>query len=67
MMVRVVRVACLPGGLSMFVDQQPDSMVIWVLTEDYSEDQVTMLEAALNTLAGYHSRKPARRAVLRAV
>lgn len=67
MMVRVVRVACLPGGLSMFVDEQPASMVIWVLKEDYSEDQVAMWESALNSVIGCEARKPTRRAVLRAV
>lgn len=59
MMVRVVRVACLPGGLSIFVDDQPDSLVIWVLKEDYSKDQVAMLEAAFNILNEYWARKPA--------
>ncbi len=67
MMVRVVRVACLPGGLSMFVDEQPASMVIWVLKEDYSEDQVAMWESALNSAIGCEARKPIGRAVLRAV
>lgn len=70
MLVRVVRVACLPGGLSMFVDDQPDCMVIWVLKGEYTLSQAAAWEAALNTARNYWSRNPAQcagRPSLRAV
>lgn len=68
MMVRVERVASLPGGLSIFFDDQPDSLVIWVLEDDYPEAQLASLEMGLNVLVWYWSRKPAAlRANLRAV
>lgn len=68
MMVRVVRVASLPGGISMFVDDQPDGLVIWVLEKDYTTHQTAMLEAAFNVAVWYWTRKPAgSRTNLRAV
>jgi hypothetical protein len=69
MRVRVVRVACLPGELSVFVDDQPDGLIIWVLEKDYSADAATLLEVAFNTVVCYWARKPAayRRQTLRAV
>lgn len=70
MMVRVVRVACLPGGLSIFVDDQQESLVVWVLKKDYTAAQVAMLEARYNRLNAARSRRAAvhaGRAQLRAV
>lgn len=48
MRVRVVRVACLPGGLSIFVDDQPDGLIIWVLEQDFSANAAKLLQAAFN-------------------
>lgn len=69
MRVRVVRVACLPGGVSIFVDDQPDGLIIWVLERDYSADAATLLEVAFNVTVCYWIRRPAmeRRQTLRAV
>lgn len=68
MLVRVERVASLPGGLSIFFDDQPDSLVIWVLEDECSEDQAANLEMGFNVLVWYWLRKPAAlRANLRAV
>lgn len=71
MMVRVVRVACLPGGLSHFVDgDETESLVVWVLKKDYTAAQVARLEAEYNSGNPQWSGKPARhagRARLRAV
>lgn len=68
MLVRVIRVAAMPGGLSLVVDDQPDCPIVWVLEEDYSAAAASMLEAAMNVSVWYWDRKPAvRRANLRAV
>lgn len=69
MRVRVVRVACLPGGLSIFVDDQPSGLIIWVLEADYSADAVALLEEAFNVAVCYWVRLSAvgRRPSLRAV
>jgi hypothetical protein len=69
MRVRAVRVAHLPGGLSIFVDDQPDGLIIWMLEEDYSAEAAVLLESAFNTVVCYWTRKPAtdRRRNLRAV
>ncbi|WP_331445806.1 hypothetical protein [Streptomyces xanthochromogenes] len=67
-MVRVVRVRSLPGGLSIFVDDQPDSLVIWVLEDDFKPEAAQMVEAAFNLSVYYWLRKPAlHRSSLRAV
>lgn len=71
MMVRVLRVGRLPAGLSIVVDEQPGSLVVWVLREDYSERQVARMEAELKRHCGDESsRLPpgrVRRATLHAV
>lgn len=69
MRVRVVRVACLPGGLSIFVDDQPDGLIIWVLEQDFSANAAKLLQAAFNMAVCYWERKPNadRRPSLRAV
>lgn len=54
----------MPGGLSVFVDDQPESVIIWVLREDYSRRQVAVLEASLNAAS---RQVPVKRATLRAV
>lgn len=67
-MVRVVRVPALPGGVSIFIDDQPDSTVIWVLEGDYTRDKASELEQAFNTIVSYWAQVPGRRQVhLRAV
>lgn len=71
MRVRVVRVACLPGGLSIFMDDQPEpeGLIIWVLEQDFSADAADLLEKACNMAICYWVRlpTPGRRPNLRAV
>lgn len=68
MLVRVIRVAAIPGGLSLVIDDQPDCLVVWVLEKDYSAAAANMLEAAMNVSVWHWTRRPAvLRANLRAV
>lgn len=68
MMVRVVRVASLPGGVSIFVDDQPVDPVIWVLEEDFTAKAAKLLEQAFSLASFYVLRRPPHfKATLRAV
>lgn len=50
MSVRVIRVGVIPFGLSVLVDEQPDSLVVWVLASEWPEEQAHLLERVLTAL-----------------
>jgi hypothetical protein len=45
--VRVVRVASIPFGLSALIDEQPGSLVVWLLAGAWSKERARRLEEAL--------------------
>jgi hypothetical protein len=47
--VRVIRVGAIPFGLSVLVDEQPGSLVVWLLDSDWSEDLARHIEQILAT------------------
>jgi hypothetical protein len=47
--VRVIRVGAIPFGLSALVDQQPGSLVVWLLESDWSEATARLMEQVLAT------------------
>lgn len=67
MLVRVIRVPAMPGGLSLVIDDQPGSPILWVLEEDFSPAAAAMLESAMTVSTWYWERKPTVRARLHAV
>lgn len=69
MLVRVVRVPALPGGISIFVDDHPDGLILWVLQSEWPELTAMVLELALNVTRTHWTRNAATamRASLRAV
>jgi hypothetical protein len=46
--LRVVRVASIPFGLSALIDEQPGSLVVWLLASAWSKERARRLEEALN-------------------
>lgn len=50
MSVRVIRVGVIPFGLSVLVDEQPDDLVVWVLADEWPQEQADLLERVLTAL-----------------
>lgn len=50
MRARVIRVKTIPFGLSALVDEQPGSLVVWLLESEWSEARARLVEQALATL-----------------
>lgn len=48
--VRVIRVGSIPYGLSALVDEQQDSLVVWLLESDWPEEMATLVEQALKAV-----------------
>jgi hypothetical protein len=48
--VRVIRVGVIPFGLSVLVDEQPDSLVVWLLASEWPQEQAHLLERVLTAL-----------------
>lgn len=47
MSVRVVRVESIPFGLSALIDEQPGSLVVWLLASDWPEHRAWRLKKSL--------------------
>lgn len=50
MRVRVIRVEAIPFGLSALVDEQPDSLIVWLLDSEWPEDPARLVEQILATV-----------------
>jgi hypothetical protein len=66
--VRVVRVGSIPFDLSVLIDEQPGSLVVWLLESEWTESMARVLEQVLSALyaVGGRAALPARQG-LRAV
>jgi len=47
--VRVIRVGSIPYGLHALVDEQPGSLVVWLLESEWPEDLARLIEQILAT------------------
>jgi hypothetical protein len=45
--VHVVRVESIPFGLSALVDEQPGSIVVWLLADAWTREKAQLVERAL--------------------
>ena len=50
MRVRVIRVAAIPCGLSVLVDEQAGSLVVWLLESEWPQPLAQSVEQILTTL-----------------
>jgi len=48
--VRVVRVGSIPFGLSALIDEQPGSLVVWLLEGDWPEPLARLIEQIMNVM-----------------
>ena len=68
MVVHVVRVASIPFGLSALVDEQPGSLVVWLLASAWSEKRARRVEEVLVAHCAASGRgEPVRRPDLHAL
>lgn len=54
MSVRVIRVGSIPFGLSVLIDDQPGSLVVWLLERDWPEATAELLEQVLTAVYAAH-------------
>lgn len=55
--VHVVRVGDIPFGMSVLIDEQPGSLVVWLLESEWPEAVARLIERVLNVL--HTVREPA--------
>lgn len=56
MWVRVIRVPAIPGGVSVFFDDQPEGIVIWLQEDEFSESTAAAFQAGLSLLSLHWTR-----------
>lgn len=57
MRVRVIRVGSIPFGLTVLIDQEPGSLVVWLLDSEWPEELAGRVEQLVAAL--YATQQPA--------